>query len=112
LDLPDVIQAAMEGIASGQDIYQALTDHFGGSKEQASKFLMSNGLKGIRYLDATSRYIEPQFDKGINKWIVQAGPNEWMYDTREEAEAKSAEFAQTRNYVVFDGSTSRLPIKW
>lgn len=103
----------------GDQIYRELMggmfasdfDYLKGAARERTERLVALGIKGVRYLDQGSRHITPEFDKGINKWIVQAGGEEWRFDTREEAKAKQRELGQTSNYVIFNDADIKITHK-
>lgn len=108
------------GVASGQDFYRAL-ERLLGSDKKASEYLDSIGIKGIKFLDAQSRYgsytIESfddfygphglsKRDSDSNFYAVKDGRAVQGFDNIRDAQdwvaAENAKSKQTRNIVVFN----------
>lgn len=85
-------------------------DEMIGSDKNASEYLRSLGIKGIRYADQGSRFNPKGFDVSPRidgKWVVKNDVGEFSggaFATKAEAE-KHLDSLRTYNYVIFDDST-------
>jgi hypothetical protein len=108
---------------NGQDLYKNLVDEYGGEK-QASEYLNSIGIPGIRYLDGMSRtsasdinrrdellkegaQLRKTLENNPKDWEMRKQFKDWLTASEQELAAlekqiKSAETSPTNNYVIFD----------
>jgi hypothetical protein len=108
---------------NGQDLYKNLVDEYGGEK-QASEYLNSIGIPGIRYLDGMSRtsasdinrrdellkegaQLRKTLENNPKDWEMRKQFKDWLTASEQELAAlekqiKSAETSPTHNYVIFD----------
>ena len=116
-----------DGNDTGSNLYRAMTDKkvLGLSAIQASKMLHDLGIRGIKYLDATSRTPPPNLDPDHIKGQIERNRAQAAQVTDEAHRAdldddhqilldrlKRAEKQISRNYVVFDDKLVNVKRKY
>lgn len=114
----------LRGTPTGSSLYETLTEKLGDQK-QASETLRSIGIRGIRYLDGSSRHanvIDKKLDALLSKHNgdADAAVDEFMRSVHEAPGAKAkmrASFlekikSRNYNYVVFDDKDVRITAKF
>ena len=105
-----------EGRVRGSDLYHGLTyDAMWGMKradnpeKAASDYLHSLGIRGIKYLDGSSRRVDVTQSAETGKWFVAGHPR--AYDTKQEAE-RAAEADRHYNYVLFSDDDVEIKARY
>jgi hypothetical protein len=97
---------------SGADTYHALQSMFKSSHKAASEYLHSLGIRGIKYLDGSSRGTKPMpVVETPGAWWVQDRMGKMhKFDTKAEADT----FADTSNYnyVIFNDADVSITSKF